>query len=98
MTPSQYRILMDEIVNLRAEVKALRDSNTVLLKVLVAFSGGQTPERWMEAALERARRELGAQMWPKIEAALPPRGADNSASPFVPADRAGAECQAPARL
>ena len=98
MTSSQYRILMDQIVTLRAEVKALRDSNTILLKVLVAFSGGQTPERWMEGALERARRELGAQLWPKIEAELPPRGADNSTSPFDPAERAGAGCQAQGRL
>jgi hypothetical protein len=93
MTPSQYRILMDQIVALRAEVKTLRDSNTVLLKVLVAFSGGQTPERWMEAALERAKREIGAQLWPQLEAELPPRGADNSASPFVPPDRGVAKCE-----
>ena len=87
MTPSQYRILMDQVLALRAEVKALRESNTILLKVLVAFSGGQTPERWMEAALERARRELAAQVLPKVEDTLLPRGADSSASPFATPER-----------
>ena len=67
---------MEQLVALRAEVKALRESNTILLKVLVAFSGGQTPERWMEAALERARRELAAQIMPKVDAT------EGSASPF----------------
>jgi hypothetical protein len=87
MIASQYRILMDQLVALRAEVKALRESNTVLLKVLVAFSGGQTPERWMENALERAKRELASQVWPQVEQALPPRGADGSASPFAVPER-----------
>ena len=80
---------MDQLVALRAEVKALRDSNTVLLKVLVAFSGGQTPERWMENALERAKRELASQIWPHVEQAAPPRGADSSASPFPLPERIG---------
>jgi hypothetical protein len=61
--------------------------------VLVAFSGGQTPERWMETALERARRELAAQIWPKVDEQLPPRGADGSASPFPTPERGAAKCE-----
>lgn len=71
------RELLRQLMSLQADMEAIKEAQVLLLKVLVNFPAGQTPQRWLHAVREKAFCELELKL-AAFRDALPPSGMASS--------------------
>jgi hypothetical protein len=55
---TSHELVLHQLMSLQADIEALKQAQVLLLKVLVNFPAGQTPQRWLQAVRENAICEL----------------------------------------
>src|SRR5688572_18049368 len=46
---TSHELILHQLMSLQADIEAIKQAQVLLLKVLVNFPAGQTPQRWLQA-------------------------------------------------
>ncbi len=78
------RELLRQLMSLQADMEAIKEAQVLLLKVLVNFPAGQTPQRWLHAVREKAFCELELKLAAFRDALPSPAGLNIPPPAFAP--------------
>ncbi|HUR59059.1 MAG TPA: hypothetical protein VM029_15195 [Opitutaceae bacterium] len=79
---TSHELVLHQLMSLQADIEAIKEAQVLLLKVLVNFPAGQTPQRWLHAVREKAFCDLELKS-AAIRQSLPEHMAAHGPSPGI---------------